>query len=166
MNLTAFFAFINELLEDRRKPGQLWNRRFSTTLTHPSSGLCKTRSGDGSDDWELQLSRRVPRLYSPLRSDIIGSFGGKTTATTTSTTSVGSSSKVNSPVSIKPTERKENTIKEIDEIMENLYLKETSGYSDMDPKETLTTSVATLKRISSPAMAMSLAILKTHGDQD
>jgi hypothetical protein len=44
---------------------------------------------------------------------------------------VGSSSEVNSPVSIKLAERKENTIEELDEIMENLELKESSGYSDV-----------------------------------
>jgi hypothetical protein len=44
---------------------------------------------------------------------------------------VGSSSEVNLPVSIKPAEMKENTIKELDEIMENLELKESSGYSDV-----------------------------------
>jgi hypothetical protein len=49
-------------------------------------------------------------------------------------TFVGSSSKVNSPVSIKPTESKGNTIEKLDEIMENLDLKESSGYSDMASK--------------------------------
>jgi hypothetical protein len=52
---------------------------------------------------------------------------GKTAAVATLTTSVGSSSEVNSSVSIKPTERKENTIEELDKIMENLNLKESSG---------------------------------------
>jgi hypothetical protein len=56
---------------------------------------------------------------------------GKTTVVATSGTLVGSSSEVNSPVSIKPTERKESTIEELDEIKENLVLKESSGYSDM-----------------------------------
>jgi hypothetical protein len=44
---------------------------------------------------------------------------------------VGSSSEVNSPVSIKPMKSKGNTIKELDEIMENLDLKESSGYLDV-----------------------------------
>jgi hypothetical protein len=48
----------------------------------------------------------------------------------TSRTSVSSSSKVNSSVSIKPTERKRNTIEELDEIMENIDLEESSGYSN------------------------------------
>jgi hypothetical protein len=38
-------------------------------------------------------------------------------------------------VSIKPTERKGNTIEELDEIMENLDLKDSSGYSDMASEE-------------------------------
>jgi hypothetical protein len=47
---------------------------------------------------------------------------------------VGSSSEVNSPVSIKPTKIKGNTIKELNKIIENLDLKESSVYSDMDSK--------------------------------
>jgi hypothetical protein len=55
----------------------------------------------------------------------------KTAIATTSGTSVGSSSEVNSPANIKPTKSKGNTIKELDEIMENLDLKESSGYLDV-----------------------------------
>jgi hypothetical protein len=61
----------------------------------------------------------------------LGPSAGKTVAAATSTTLVGSSSEVNLPVRIKPTERKDNKIEELDEIMENLDLKESSGYSDM-----------------------------------
>jgi hypothetical protein len=46
-------------------------------------------------------------------------------------TSIGSSSEVNLSVSIKPTEKQKNTIEELDEIVENLDLKESSGYSDI-----------------------------------
>jgi hypothetical protein len=46
-------------------------------------------------------------------------------------TSIGSSSEVNSSVSIKPTKKQKNTIEELDEIVENLDLKESSGYSDI-----------------------------------
>jgi hypothetical protein len=67
-------------------------------------------------------------LSDPINS---GSSAGKTAAMATSTTSVGSLSEVNSLVNIKPTETRENTIEELDEIMENLDLKESSGYSDM-----------------------------------
>jgi hypothetical protein len=44
---------------------------------------------------------------------------------------VGSSSKVNLPVSIEPMKSKGNTIKELNGIMENLDLKESSGYLDV-----------------------------------
>jgi hypothetical protein len=53
-------------------------------------------------------------------------------------TSVGSSSKVNSWVSIKPT--KGSTVEELDEIMKNLDLDESSGYSDMDSDKNLNQS--------------------------
>jgi hypothetical protein len=45
-----------------------------------------------------------------------------------SETSVGSSSEVNSLVSFKPTENIKSTVEELDEIMENLDLGESSGY--------------------------------------
>jgi hypothetical protein len=51
---------------------------------------------------------------------------------------VGSSSKVNSPVSIKPT--KGSIVGELHEIMENLDLEESSGYSDMGSDENLNKS--------------------------
>jgi hypothetical protein len=60
---------------------------------------------------------------------------GKIAIAATSETSVGSSSKVNSPVSIKPT--KGSTVEELDEIMENLDLEESLGYSDMGSDENL-----------------------------
>jgi hypothetical protein len=44
--------------------------------------------------------------------------------------SVGSSSEVNSPVSFTPTKTTECTIEELDKIMGNLDLKETSDHSD------------------------------------
>jgi hypothetical protein len=78
----------------------------------------------------------------------------------TSETSVGSSSKVNSPVSIKPT--KGSTVEELDEIMENLDLEESSGYLDMGSTKTSTNQATIQKRISWPVMAMSPAILKIH----
>jgi hypothetical protein len=48
----------------------------------------------------------------------------------TSETLVGSSSKVNSPVSIKPMKSKGSTIEELDKIMETPDLEESSGYPD------------------------------------
>jgi hypothetical protein len=65
------------------------------------------------------------RILDPVNS---GSSVGKTAATATSETSVGSSSKVNSPFSIKPT--KGSTVEELEEIMENLDLVEYLGYSN------------------------------------
>jgi hypothetical protein len=51
-------------------------------------------------------------------------------STARSESSVGSSSKVNSPVSPKPTKNIEDIVKELDEIMENLNLGKSSGHSD------------------------------------
>jgi hypothetical protein len=53
----------------------------------------------------------------------------------TSGTSVGSSSEVNSPVSIKPMKNKGNTVEELNEIIKNLDLEESSSYSDMASEE-------------------------------
>jgi hypothetical protein len=56
----------------------------------------------------------------------LGPSAGKAAIAATSETLVGSSSEVNSPVSIKMA--KGSTVKELDEIMENLDLDESSGY--------------------------------------
>jgi hypothetical protein len=61
-----------------------------------------------------------------------GPSAGKTVSATRSESSVGSSSKVNSPVSFKPTENIEDTVEELDEIMENLGLGKSSGHPDKD----------------------------------
>jgi hypothetical protein len=67
------------------------------------------------------------RLSDPINS---GPSAGKRASTTRSESSVGSSSKVNSPpVSFKPTESTNGTVEELDKIMENLDLGEASGYS-------------------------------------
>jgi hypothetical protein len=73
----------------------------------------------------------VGSLGSVRLSDLInsGPSAGKTAIAATPETSVGSSSEVNSLVSIKPT--KGSTVKELDKIMENLDLEESSSYSDM-----------------------------------
>jgi hypothetical protein len=73
----------------------------------------------------------------------------------------GSSSEVNSPFSIKPT--KGSTIEELDKIMENLDLEESSGSSTTAPTKN---SAAPWKRTSSPAAAMYSEALRTHGGQD
>jgi hypothetical protein len=61
---------------------------------------------------------------------VSGPLAGKTPTTEASEALVGSSIKVNLPVSINLT--KESTVEELDEIMEtlNLDLEEASGYSD------------------------------------
>jgi hypothetical protein len=56
---------------------------------------------------------------------------GKTVVAATSETSVSSSSKVNSPASIKSVEGKRNIVDELDKIMENLDLKKSLDYSDI-----------------------------------
>jgi hypothetical protein len=70
------------------------------------------------------------RLSDQIKS---GSSAGTTTIVATTETLVGSSSEVNSPVSIKLT--KGSTVEELDEIMENLDLEESSSYSDMGSDE-------------------------------
>jgi hypothetical protein len=62
----------------------------------------------------------------------LGPSAGKTASAAKSETLVGSSSEVNSPVSFKPTKNRKITVEELDKIMENLDLGESSGYSDMD----------------------------------
>jgi hypothetical protein len=72
------------------------------------------------------------RLSDPINS---GPSVGKNAAAATSKTSIGSSSEVNSPVSIKLT--KGSTVEELDEIMENLDLEESLGYSNRSSSENL-----------------------------
>jgi hypothetical protein len=74
------------------------------------------------------------RLSDPINS---GPSAGKNADAVTSKTSVGSSSEINSPVSIMPMNNKRNTMKELGEIMKNLDLEESSGYSDMASNENL-----------------------------
>jgi hypothetical protein len=83
------------------------------------------------------------RLSDPVNS---GPSVGKTTIAVTSETSVVSSSEVNSPVSIKP--KKESTVEELDEIMENLDLDKSSGYWDMSSDENLDKSHSYLEEDS------------------
>jgi hypothetical protein len=85
------------------------------------------------------LTFRVESLGPVRLSDSInlGLSAGKTAIAVTSKTSVGSSSGVNSSVSIKPMKNKGNTIEELDKIMENLDLEESSDYSDMASDENL-----------------------------
>jgi hypothetical protein len=108
---------------------------------------------------------RIRSLGSICLSDPVnlGPSAEKTAIATTLETSVGSSSEVNSPVSKKPTKIKGNTIEELDEIMENLDLKESSGYSDVDSKGNSGSISNYSKEDSWPTMAMSPAIPKMCG---
>jgi hypothetical protein len=66
------------------------------------------------------------RLSDPTRP---GPSAGKIASAARSKSSVGFSSEVNSPVSFEPTEKINDIIAELDEIMENLALGESLGYS-------------------------------------
>jgi hypothetical protein len=66
------------------------------------------------------------RLSDPIKS---GPSAGRTAISGTPEASVGSSSEVNSPVSIKPA--RGDTVEQLDEIMENLDLEESPGHQDM-----------------------------------
>jgi hypothetical protein len=66
-------------------------------------------------------------LLDPINSDPLAV---KTASVARLESSVGSSSKVNSPVSFKSTENIESTVEELDEIMEILDVGKSSGYSD------------------------------------
>jgi hypothetical protein len=78
------------------------------------------------------LNFHVGSLGSVCLSDPIntGPSVGKTASAARSESSVGSSSEVNSPVSFKPMENIKSTVEELEEILENLNLGESSGYSD------------------------------------
>jgi hypothetical protein len=67
------------------------------------------------------LNFRVSSLGSIRHSDLInsGPSAGKIVSAARSESSVGSSSEVNSPIIFKPTENIEDTVEELDKIMEN-----------------------------------------------
>jgi hypothetical protein len=88
------------------------------------NGSCDT-STIGSFNFRVGSLGSV-RLLDPIKP---GLSAGKTAIAATPKASVGSSSEVNSPVSIKPA--KGDTVEELDKIMENLDLEESLGYQDM-----------------------------------
>jgi hypothetical protein len=106
------------------------------------------------------------RLSHPIN---LGPSAGKTAIAETSETLVGSSSEVNLSVSIKPAKGKGNTIEELDEIMENLDLEESSGYSNMAIDKNFDNisnySEEGCMACHGNVMAMSPTILKIHGGQ-
>jgi hypothetical protein len=79
----------------------------------------------GSFNFHVGSLGSIP-LLDPVKS---GPSAGRIAIATTLEASVGSSSEVNSSVSIKPTRR--STIKELNKLMENLDLEESSDYQDM-----------------------------------
>jgi hypothetical protein len=85
------------------------------------------------------LNFRVGSLGTIRLSDSInlGLSAGKTASAARAESSVGSSSEVNSPVSLKTTEKIEDTVEELDKIMENLDLGESSGHSDKGSNKSL-----------------------------
>jgi hypothetical protein len=78
------------------------------------------------------LNFRVGSVGSIRLSDLIesGPSAGKTATAAMSESSVGSSSEVNSPISITTMENIEDKIKKLDEIMGNLYLGEAMDHSN------------------------------------
>jgi hypothetical protein len=78
------------------------------------------------------LNFRVGSLGTICLSDPInsGPLAGKTASAARSKSSVGSSSEVNSPVSFALTEKIEDIVEGLDEIMENLDLGKSTGHSD------------------------------------
>jgi hypothetical protein len=98
------------------------------------------------------------RLSDPINS---GPSAGKTAIAATLETSVGSSSEVNSPVSIKTT--KGSIVEELGKIMKNLDLDESSVTRIWVSMKTSTSQTAIQKRISWFVTAMSPTILKIHG---
>jgi hypothetical protein len=124
-------------------------------------------------DQEMDLTIRsfnfcVRSLGSLRLSDLIPSSlsAGKTAVAATSKTSIGSSSEVNLPASIKPAEGKRKIIDELDKIMENLDFKKSSDYSDMRSEGIMTASAIILKRTSPLVMVMSSTAPKMSGCQD
>jgi hypothetical protein len=85
------------------------------------------------------LNFRIGSLGTTRLSDLInsGPSARKITSAARAESSVGSSSEVNSPVSFKPMEKIEDTVEELDEIMENLDLGESSGHSDKGSNKSL-----------------------------
>jgi hypothetical protein len=95
---------------------------------HPPTLALVFASLDQEMDLTIEsLTFRVGSLGSARFSDTInlGPSAGKTTIAVASETSFGSTSETNSLVSIKLT--KGSTVKELDEIMKNLDLDESSG---------------------------------------
>jgi hypothetical protein len=111
---------------------------FGTINFHPqqpNQALVFTNLEEGTNLTIGSFNFHVGTLGSTRISDLIesGLSARETTMTATLEASVGSSSEANLPVSTKPTKR--NTTEELNGIMENLYLKESSGRQDSGSDE-------------------------------
>jgi hypothetical protein len=126
----GFFAFSQQHPKSQRKPYILGTIDFQP---HPPTLTPIFANLDQEMDLTFgSLNFHVGSLGSICLSDLtkLGPSAEETTSAVMSDSSVGSSSEVNPPVSFTPTETTECTIKELDEIMGNLDLEQTSGHSD------------------------------------
>jgi hypothetical protein len=124
MNLTAFSLLSKSNLKSDRN---LITFRAVDFQPHPAT-LAPVFSGL-NEEMDLtigSLNFRVGSLGLVCLSDPVktGPPARKTASATNSGTFIGSSSELNSPVSFEPMINKESTVKEHDEIMENLDLDE------------------------------------------
>jgi hypothetical protein len=126
MNLTAFslFSKINSKIDGNQTTfGAIDFQPHPPTLASIFASLDQEIDlMIGSFNFRIRSLSSV-RLLDSIKSDL---SAGKTTIVATPETSVGSSSEVNSHVSIKST--KGSTVEELDEIMENLDLEELSDF--------------------------------------
>jgi hypothetical protein len=130
MNSTAFLLSTNS---NSKIGGNQVTSEALDFQPHPSTLTPVFASLDQEIDLMIgSLNFCVGSLGTIRLSDLTksGPSAEETTSAAISESSVGSSSEVNSPVSFKPTESIEDTIEELDEIMENLDLGESSGISD------------------------------------
>jgi hypothetical protein len=105
---------------------------------HPATLALVFASLDQEMDLTIEnLNFSVGSLGSTRLSDSIklGPSVGKTAFAARSESLVGSSSKVNSSVSFKPTENIKDKVEELNKIMENLDIGESTSSSDKDPNE-------------------------------
>jgi hypothetical protein len=130
MNSTSFsFSASNNLKVDENQIsfGTIDFQPHPPTLTPIFASL------DQEMDLPIEsLNFRVGALGSTRLSDLtkLDPPAGKTATMAKSELSVGSSNKVNSSVSLTTTENIEDKIEELDEIMENLDLGESTGHSN------------------------------------
>jgi hypothetical protein len=105
---------------------------------HPPTLMPAFASLDQEMDLTIgSLNFRVGSLGSIRLSDstISDPLASKTVTIAMSESSVGSSSEVNSPVSFATMEKREEKIKELDELMGNLDIGEAMGHLDLDQKD-------------------------------